>query len=223
MIQQGVVGLAAAYTHCKVVSIRREATLLLGLLLSCPSGLEKMSIQETFDGLRKLLFDEELEVRNAVSWTICRIVLSRLGTDILCKNGITPTIIESFLKYSGQNRKEEEYFIIYLLEAFKHLLAYDDGIKHCVNTGLTRRLKELAETKGIYSEHNHSTIHYLSLCALTNLAMNPSGKEECVKEGVIDTAQQFLSSEIEEEVSNAVTLIMFTAINLQGKKQCIYR
>lgn len=32
-----------------------------------------------------------------------------------------------------------------------------------------------------------------------------------------------MSSEIEEEVSNAVTLIMFTAINLQGKKQCIYR
>lgn len=101
MIQQGVVGLAAAYTHCKVVSIRREATLLLGLLLSYPSGLQKMSIPETFEGLKKLLFDEELEVRNAVSWTICRIVLSRMGTEILCKNGITPTIIESFMKYSA--------------------------------------------------------------------------------------------------------------------------
>lgn len=128
------------------------------------------------------MFDEELEVRNAVSWAICRIVLSRIGTEILCKNGITPTIIESFLKYSSLNKKDEEYFIIYLLQSFKHLLAYDDGIKHCIGTGLTKRLKELAQTKGIYSEDNDCIIHYLSLGALSNLAMNPDGKEECVKE-----------------------------------------
>ena len=34
MIEQGCVGLASAFCHCGVVSIRREATLLLGLLLS---------------------------------------------------------------------------------------------------------------------------------------------------------------------------------------------
>lgn len=32
-----------------------------------------------------------------------------------------------------------------------------------------------------------------------------------------------MGSQIPEEVSNAVTLIMFAAINLQGKKQCIYK
>ena len=58
--------------------------------------------------------------------------------------------------------------------------------------------------------------------ALANLAMNPDGKEECVKEEVIDTAQTFLTSLVPEAVANAVTLIMFSAINLQGKKQCIY-
>jgi hypothetical protein len=76
-----------------------------------------------------------------MSWAICRMVLSRLGVEILCKNGITPAIIESFLKYSATQKQEEEYFIIYLLEAFKHLLAYDDGIKSCLGTGLTKRLK----------------------------------------------------------------------------------
>ena len=60
MIRQGVVGIAAAYMHCKVVSIRREATLLLGLLMSSPTGLSKMSINETFTGIKKLLFDDEL-------------------------------------------------------------------------------------------------------------------------------------------------------------------
>ena len=41
--------------------------------------------KETFTGMKALVFDEELEVRNAVSWAICRIVLSRNGADILCK------------------------------------------------------------------------------------------------------------------------------------------
>jgi hypothetical protein len=76
-----------------------------------------------------------------MSWTICRIVLSRTGVDILCRNGITPAIISSFLKYSEIQTKEEEHFIIYLLQAFQHLLSYDDGIKSCLGTGLTKRLK----------------------------------------------------------------------------------
>jgi hypothetical protein len=59
MIEQGCVGLASAFCHCKVVSIRREATLLIGLLLSTNEGLAKMS-KETFEGLKKLLFDDEL-------------------------------------------------------------------------------------------------------------------------------------------------------------------
>jgi hypothetical protein len=42
MIKQDLVGIAAAYLHCKVVSIRREATLLLGLLLTSVSGLQRM-------------------------------------------------------------------------------------------------------------------------------------------------------------------------------------
>lgn len=78
MIAQGCVGLASAFVHCKVVGIRREATLLLGLLLSTNEGLGRLG-KETFLGLKALLFDEELEVRNAVSWAICRIVLSRAG------------------------------------------------------------------------------------------------------------------------------------------------
>lgn len=57
MIKQGVVGIAAAFMHCKVVSIRREATLLLGLLLSSTTGLQKVSINEAFTGIKKLLFD----------------------------------------------------------------------------------------------------------------------------------------------------------------------
>ena len=43
-----------------------------------------------------------------------------------------------------------------------------------------------------------------------------------MKEEVIESAEKYLSSSVKEEVCSAVTLIMFTSINLQGKKQCIY-
>jgi len=59
--------------------------------------------------------------------------------------------------------------------AFEHILAYDSGIKFCLGTGLTARLKELTATK-VYSDQGNDTIHQLSLGALSNIAMNPEGK-----------------------------------------------
>lgn len=105
--------------------------------------------------------------------------------------------------------------------SFKHLLAYDSGISFCLNSGLTARLKQLTATL-IYSPQGNSVIHELSLGALSNIAMNPEGKAECVRENVIASTHSFLESNNSQEVGNAVTLIMFTAINLSGKKQCIY-
>jgi len=105
--------------------------------------------------------------------------------------------------------------------AFKHLLAYDSGIKFCLGTGLTARLKELTATT-IYSSEGNSIIHELALGALTNIAMNPDCKIECVKEKVIAFTHHFLESSVPLEVGNTVSLIMFTAIDLLGKKQCIY-
>lgn len=103
MISQGLIGIASAYIHCKVVDIRREAVLLLGSLVSTPRGLTFFD-QQAFKGLEKLLFDEEIEVRNSVAWCICRIVLSRTGVEILCNNNIVSLIIQSFLKYSEEQK-----------------------------------------------------------------------------------------------------------------------
>jgi hypothetical protein len=78
-----------------------------------------------------------------------------------------------------------------LLVAFKHLLAYDPGIKFSLGTGLTARLKQLTDTKK-YSTEGNAAIHQLSLGALSNIAMNPEGKVECVKEQVIAFTEHFL-------------------------------
>ena len=110
-----------------------------------------------------------------MSWAICRIVLSRNGADILCREEITKAIVEAFLKYSALNDAKEEYFVIYILVAFKHLLAYDSGIVFCLGTGLTARLKELTSTTA-YSPEGNEAIHELALGALSNIAMNPDSK-----------------------------------------------
>ena len=44
-----------------------------------------------------------------------------------------------------------------------------------------------------------------------------------MRENVIEFTENFLESSQPLEVSNTVTLIMFTAIDLKGKKQCIYK
>ena len=80
---------------------------------------------------------------------------------------------------------------MYLLVSFKHLLAYDHGIKFCLGTGLTARLKQLTATK-TYSNESNIAIHQLSLGALSNIAMNPEGKIECVNEKVIAFTEHFL-------------------------------
>ena len=67
-----------------------------------------------------------------------------------------------------------------------------------------------------------TVIHYLSLENLSKIASSPKGKEEGITENIIKTASGFLLSEVPEEVKNAVAVIMFTAIHLNGKKQCIY-
>ena len=56
--------------------------------------------------------------------------------------------------------------------SFKHLLAYDNGIRFCLGTGLTAKLKQLTST-ATYSPQGNATIHELSLGALSNIAMNP--------------------------------------------------
>lgn len=111
MISQGLIGIASAFIHCKIMDIRREAVLLLGSLLSVPRGLSFMN-EQTFKGLASLLFDKEIEVRNSVAWCIFRIVHSRAGVEVLCEHDLVRLIIQSFLQYSEAVNHEEEHYII---------------------------------------------------------------------------------------------------------------
>jgi hypothetical protein len=75
--------------------------------------------------------------------------------------------------------------------SFQHLLAYDSGIKFCLGTGLTAKLSQLTSTAA-YSNVGNEAIRQLALGALRNIAMNPEGKAECVKERVIAATHRFL-------------------------------
>lgn len=62
MISQGVISIASAYLHHRVVEIRREAVLLIGSLVSIMRGRENVG-DATYKGFKRLLFDDNLKTR----------------------------------------------------------------------------------------------------------------------------------------------------------------
>ncbi len=76
----------------------------------------------TAEGLKKMLFDDYLEAREACGWTLNRICCGRDGVDIINQWKLTADLIKSFLKYSEGFKDAEAKFLIYLLEAFGYIL-----------------------------------------------------------------------------------------------------
>lgn len=62
MINQNLVQITSYFLHHEDAEIRHEAVIVLGSLISIMRGRE-MVVDETFTGLEKLLFDENLLVR----------------------------------------------------------------------------------------------------------------------------------------------------------------
>jgi len=84
-------------------------------------GRERVN-ESTIEGIRKMLFDEHREGREACGWTICRMTISRDGGDIINNSKLTTDLISSFMKYTEELKDEEAQFMIYLLESFGYLL-----------------------------------------------------------------------------------------------------
>ena len=62
MISHNWVEIASRFLHHSMIEIRREAVLLIGSLVSIMRGRLKTTL-ETFSGIEKLLFDENVDVR----------------------------------------------------------------------------------------------------------------------------------------------------------------
>ncbi|KAL4510611.1 hypothetical protein ABPG72_004765 [Tetrahymena utriculariae] len=223
MISQGLISIASAFLHHKIVEIRREAVLLLGSLVSIMRGRQIVD-DLTYEGFKDLLFDENLKAREANAWALCRFLTGRDGVDRLAESKIIQHMVESFLKYTEQPKIEEAKFIIMLLEGFLNILQYDNGIVFFVKTGIVARLNKILrnEDDTYYDRQWSLRINYLCLDCLAKICVNTQGKEEGIQLKVINTANNFLDSPINEEKKYSVVLIMNCSIHLDGKKQCTY-
>lgn len=79
--------------------IQREASLLLGSLVSIMKGREAMT-HNTSAGLAGMLFNELVLNREACGWCLVRIASARDGVEFIANKGLAKKMIESFLKYS---------------------------------------------------------------------------------------------------------------------------
>jgi len=220
MITQGLVEIASGFLTSKHIDVRREAMLLLGSLFSIMRGRERVN-EETIEGIRKMLFDEHREGREACGWTICRMTISRDGGDIINNSKLTTDLIASFMKYTEELKDEEAQFMIYLLESFGYLLEFDQGIEFFLGSGILKRVNSiLAKHEETIFKEFKNRINSLCLEFEVKFTMNHDGKEEGITEEIIFTAYKFLHSQVFEEVKFAVMTIMSCTILLEGKQQC---
>ncbi|EGR27544.1 hypothetical protein IMG5_194070 [Ichthyophthirius multifiliis] len=223
MISSGLVAIASAFLHHKLVEIRREAVLLIGSLVTIMRGRQHV-LDTTYEGFQKMLFDQNLQAREACAWALCRFITGRDGVDQLCKAKIIEHMVNSFLQYTENPNIKEAKFIVCILEAFLNILQYDNGIIFFIRTGIVARLNQILKNENnIYYDKQWSLrINYLCLDCLAKIVVNMEGKQEGIDLYIINTASNFLDSHIQEERKYSSILIMNCSIHLDGKKQCTY-
>lgn len=223
MIDSGLVETSLAYMVHDDVEVRRDATNLLGSLLSVRKGRDKLASQDIDVVLRPMLLADSRECREVCGWLLCRLCSGRDGVDIVIQKDQVRHIVASFKNNSDKYDIQEAMFLIYLLECMASILQTDEGINHIVSTAAMKRFKEILSTVhttnpkpfGPYD----TRIKFLCLHASSLIAMNEEGKEESIDLGMIEIANEYLLHE-DAEVANAATkVIMFSSVHLKGKDQ----
>jgi len=87
MIDQELVRISSEYLLHSEPEIRREAALLLGSLFSVMKG-RNMANSTSYEGMKKMLFEDIAEARESVVWMINRFVSARDGVQLLADNGV---------------------------------------------------------------------------------------------------------------------------------------
>ena len=138
-------------------------------------------------------------------------------------SGTIVKIVEAFNKFS-QNLIEENYkFLIYLLDSLVNLAMYDFGIRHMLYKGLLKSFNKILLDSELYyakhlSENIFEQIKELILNTLKNIVLIDEGKAEALKEGLIETVSNFLTSEIVIERFTSTSFMMSMANNLEAKR-----
>jgi len=222
MITENVIEATSPLLVDKNTEVRKEAVSLIGSFANSERGRQKLFV--AFKGMQQQLTDESPLVREVDAWALLRLSTSREGCELIASNKLATSMVVAFIRYSNPLHfsKDVQKFFCYLLEAFVNITEYDNGIIPLLNTGTVAALRDISSPEhkndfGIYLQR----IQEYTLKLLGNISVNHKGKDECVKEKVIDAAWHFLGSEVLQEKIYAAFTLMSCAIHLEGKNQIV--
>lgn len=134
-------------------------------------------------------------------------------------------MVQAFNKYFAPTKfKENQEYVIFMLEAFINCSMYDFGITHMLKSDLLFTLNYiLLNEYNVFgskvSEGFFLQIRELILDVIKNLTLIKDGKTEAIKEHLIFTISVFLSSDIEKERLFSTSFYMSVSNSLDAKLQ----
>jgi hypothetical protein len=138
-------------------------------------------------------------------------------------------MVVAFNKYFSPSKfKENQDYVIYLLDAFINCSMYDFGITHMLKSDLLFTFNYILLNENnifgsMLSEGIFLQIKELILDVIKNITLIKDGKLEAIKENLIYTISVFLSSEIEKERLFGTSFYMSVSNTLEAKLQiCNY-
>lgn len=132
--------------------VRREATLLLGSLISVKRTRDCLiephwEIEPALidSAISDILIKDTLACREACGWMLCRMTSGRDGVDLLVDRHteILKNLIISFKSNCKKRVVEEAQFLIYLLETMSNLMITDEGIENFVGFLIMREFNNI--------------------------------------------------------------------------------
>ncbi len=232
MITEGVIEATAPLLLDKNADVRREASSLTGSFANSERGRARLRV--AFKGMQQQLTDEAVAVQEVDAWSLLRLSSSREGCELIASHKLATSMVVAFIRYSNPMffKQEMGKFFLYLLEAFINLTQYDNGITPMLDTKSVAALRDilLPDYKndfGVHLQRIHERYSSRPRCStlklLGNISTNHKGKDECIKEHVIDAAWPYLASDVLQEKVSAVYTLMSCAIHLEGKYQIVQR
>lgn len=68
------------------------------------------------------MFEENLLMRMACAWCLCRISSGNDGIDKLVESSVVRRMVQSFIKFTDEKNEKEASYIIIMLESFSKIL-----------------------------------------------------------------------------------------------------
>lgn len=224
MIEEEIIEISFSMLNEYEGVLLMEIFSLLGSLFSIREGRKHIQHLD-LKRLKPFILDENLSVRQNVSWMLTRIASGRDGVEYLVQQNVVKWIIQSFKKVSTFpiDLKETNY-ICQLLQTILEIIRDDHHIGLFIGQDFARNLNCLLEALGRdFNLLGKKSEEILLLCldCLTHFAIDDQGKIELINANTIDAIVNHLDDKNTVFLNSTIRILMFMAIHPKGRKNII--